>query len=219
MRWSRIETARFKLFCDERDRALAESWGRRADEDYERVTRDMNLRAPEGKFDFYLCPDVPSFMDWAGKTAETYEPWMVGNTDYEKRRLCVLSPRAVTDRPPEAMDQVVTHEIVHMVMDALRPGDECPPWLGEGVATLYAGQVWPGSAEACPLISELEEDFPGNGGYDYAGAYVWYLMKRCGMARFKRIYAGEEPASAALYPGFERDAVAAWKAARANPSG
>lgn len=219
MRWNRIETAHFTLFYDTRDRAQAETWSRRAEEDIARVTRDLNLPAPEGKFDFYLCPDVTSFMDQAGKTAEDYEPWMVGNADYEKRRLCVLSPRAVTDRPPEAMDQVVTHEIVHIAMDALRPGDECPPWLGEGVATLYAGQVWAESAEACPSIGELEEDFVGNRGYDYAGTYVWYLMERHGMERFKRLYAGTEEIAPLVYPGFERDAVTAWQAARRNPAG
>ena len=75
------------------------------------------------------------------------------------------------------------------------------------------------NAETCPLIGELERDFPGRGGYDYAGAYVWYLIRRIGMARFKRVYAGEEDVKALLYPGFERDAVTAWKAAKANPAG
>lgn len=209
--WRRVETAHFTLYYGELDRALAESLRDRVDETLERVARDFALEAPEGKFDFYLCPDVPSFIACADRTAETYQPWMVGNADYEKRRLCILSPRVVTDRPPEAMDRVITHEIVHIAMDALCPGDQCPAWLGEGVATLYAGQVWAGNAEDCPLISALEEDFPGNGGYDWAGAYVWYLIERCGMERFKRVYAGEEPVSAVLYPGFERDAAAAWQ--------
>ena len=217
--WNRIETAHFTLFYDERDGTLADGLRRRIDEDFDRVTGNLALEAPEGKFSFYLCPDVPAFMDCAGKTPETYERWMVGNTDYDQKRLCILSPRAVTDRPPEAMDSVITHEIVHIAMDALRSGDACPLWLGEGIATLYAGQVRAASAEACPTIGELEADFPGNGGYDYAGAYVWYLIDRFGMERFKRIYAGEEDASAVLYPGFERDAVIAWNAAKANPAG
>ena len=217
--WNRMETARFTLLYDARDRALAEVWSRRADEAYDRVTGDLALKAPEGKFSFYICPDVPAFMECAGKTPDTYETWMVGNTDYDKRQLCVLSPRAVKDRPPEAMDSVVTHEIVHIAMDALRSGDECPLWLGEGIATLYAGQVFVKSAEDCPLIRELEEDFAGNGGYDYAGAYVWYLIRRYGVERFKRVYAGEEPVSSVLYPGFEREAAAAWKEVTANPAG
>ena len=220
--WRQIETDHFTLFYDERDAALAEALRCRVDEDFQRVSRDFDLRAPEGKFAFYLCPDVPTFMERAGKTPDAYETWMVGNTDYEERRLCVLSPRAVTDRPPEAVEKVITHEIVHIAMDALCPGDACPLWLGEGVAALYAGQVYVRSEEACPLISELEQDFVGHGGYDCAGAYVWYLLERCGVERFKRIYAGEEPVSAALYPGFERDAAAAWLSrtrVTANPAG
>lgn len=218
--WRQIETAHFMLFYDERDRALAEVWSRRIDEDFERVISDLALDAPERRFSFWLCPDVASFMDCAGITPETYASWMVGNADYDQGKLCILSPRVVTDRPPEAMDTVVTHEIVHMAMDALCPGDECPVWLGEGIATLYAGQVYAKSVEACPLICEMERDFPGCGGYDYAGAYVWYLIKRYGMERFKRVYAGEEPVAAMLYPGFERDAVAAWQSSiTANPAG
>lgn len=218
--WNRIETAHFTLLYDERDRALAEAWSRRIDEEFDRVTRDLALDAAEGKFSFWLCPDVASFMARAGKTPGTYETWMVGNTDYAGRQLCILSPRVVADRPPEAMDKVVTHEIVHIAMDALRPGDECPAWLGEGIATLYAGQVYAVSAEACPLICELERDFPGNGGYDYAGAYVWYLIERHGVERFKRVYAGAEDTAALLYPGFERDAVSAWRSGiTANPAG
>lgn len=222
--WRRAETAYFVLYFDDRDREIAESLRLRADETLARVLRDFSLDAPEGKFDFYLCPDVPSFIACAGMPEEAYQRWMVGNADDENRRLCVLSPRVVTDRPPEAMDKVITHEIVHIAMDSLRPGGECPAWLGEGIATLYAGQVAAYSAEHCPLIGDLEADFPGNGGYDYAGAYVWYLLERCGLERFKRIYAGQEPAWAALYPGFERDATAAWQRRErdgftANPAG
>ena len=220
MPWRRMETAHFTLLYNTRDKALAEDLRRRVDEDFDRVARDLSLPALEGRFAFYLCPDVRSFMACAGRTEETYETWMVGSADYGKRQLCILSPRVVTDRPPEAMDKVITHEIVHIVMDALRSGDECPAWLGEGIATLYAGQVWATSAENCPSIGELEKDFPGNGGYDYAGAYVWYFMERYGLERFKRVYAGAEDASALLYPGFEREAVTAWQAGvTANPAG
>lgn len=209
-RWSHVETAHFILHYDERDHALAESLRRRADEDFERVTRDFSLTVPAEKFDFYLCPDVAAYQEITGYTEETYETWMVGWADYERRRLCILSPRVVRDRPPEAMDSVITHEIVHVVMDALRPGDECPLWLGEGVATLYAGQTCSRAVDVrhAPRIAELEEDFVGHGGYDYAGVYVWHFMNTFGKERFLRVYRGEEPA--ALDDGFEREAVAAY---------
>lgn len=211
LRWNTVETAHFTLRYDDRDRALAETLRLSADGTFDRVARDMGVQPAGKKYDFYLCPDVAAYMEVTGYTAETYETWMVGWASDTQRRLCILSPRVVKDRPPEAMDKVIIHEIVHIVMDTLRPGDECPLWLGEGVATLYAGQVNAMSVEACPSIRELEEDFVGNGGYDYAGAYVWYAIQKAGMERFKRLYAGEEDVGQLLAPGFEREAVAAWQ--------
>ena len=210
--WNRLETAHFTLLYDTRDTALARKISRRADATFDRVTQDFSITPPDATFDFYLCPDVSTFMACAGKTPETYETWMVGNADYENRRLCVLSPRVVTDRPPQAMDQVITHEIVHIAMDALCPGDECPVWLGEGIATLYAGQVYPAADGPVPHIADWTDEmaFANGGGYDYAGAYVWYFIKKYGLERFKLAYSGGKT-DGLLYPGFEEEAVAAWQ--------
>lgn len=210
--WNRLETGHFTLLYDPRDRMLAERVSRRADETFDRVVKDFSITPPDAKFDFYLCPDVNSFMACAGKTPETYETWMVGNADYENRRLCILSPRVVTDRPPQAMDQVIIHEIVHMAMDALCPGDQCPVWLGEGIATLYAGQVYPATDGPVPHIADWTDGmvFANGGGYDYAGAYVWYFIRKYGLERFRLAYSGEGM-NGMLYQGFEEEAVAAWR--------
>lgn len=220
--WHRQETARFILHFSEDDREIMERMARRADETYERVARAFDIPPAAEKFDFWLCPDVRSFMDLTGKGPETYQAWMVGNADYEKRRLCVLSPRTVRDRTMEAMEQVVSHEIVHIAMDALCPGDKCPIWLSEGIATLWAGQVAPDADRPVPRIAGWTDGiaFADNAGYDYAGVYVWYYMEKYGAERFRRVYAGED---AGLYPGFEEEAVAAWQASgqgvTANPAG
>ena len=209
--WNRLETAHFTLLYDTRDAALAQKISLRADATFDRVLKDFSITSPDGTFDFYLCPDVESFMACAGKTPETYETWMVGNADYENRRLCILSPRVVTDRPPQAMEQVITHEIVHIAMDALCPGDECPVWLGEGIATLYAGQVCPATEGPVPHIADWTDGmtFANGGGYDYAGAYVWYYIQKYGLERFRTVYAGEKTVK--LCTGFEEEAVAAWQ--------
>ena len=223
--WNRLETAHFTLLYDNRDRVLAEQVSRRADETYDRVAKAFALTPAGSKFDFYLCPDVSAFMACTGKTPETYEDWMVGWAGYEQRRLCVLSPRVVMDRSAEAMEQVIVHEIVHIVMDALCPGDQCPVWLGEGVATLYAGQVYPVPGVPAPRIADWTDgiSFADGGGYDYAGAYVWYFIRKYGLERFKQVYSGAERAEALLYQGYEEEAVAAWlhhqQIVKENPAG
>lgn len=211
-RWQRMETARFILYYDVVDSRFAERLSRLADGAFDRAARDFAIPMPEGKYDLYLCPDVSAYLDLTGISRDAYEDWMVGSTDEKQRRLCVLSPRVTKYRTPEQMERVAVHEATHIAMDTLRSGDACPVWLAEGVATLYAGQVSAGDADACPPIAEWPDGmaFAHRGGYDYAGAYVWYLMKRYGAERFRRVYAGEEDASALIYPGFERDAVMAW---------
>ena len=210
--WNRMETAHFTLYYADADEPLAQRLAGHVDRVFDSVSRTFSLAPAEEKFDFYLCPDVNAFMERTGKTRDTYETWMVGWAGYELRRLCVLSHRVVKDRPPEAMDQVVTHEIVHIAMDALRPGDACPLWLGEGVAALVAGQTRPTKSGPAPHIADWRDElsFAEGGGYDYAGVYVWFFIEKYGLDSFKRVYAGEEPDGAGLYFGFEEEAVAEW---------
>ena len=163
------------------------------------------------KFDFFLCPDVDSFIEYTGKSKETYQDWMVGNADYNRKRLCILSPRVVYDRSCEEMMKVIVHEVVHIAMDSLANADEVELWIAEGIALLRAGQVEPGyiSETDFPKLNNIsgEDDFVDNGGYDYAGLYVWYFIEKFGTDIFKRVYMGLEQVGKYLYPEFEEEAV------------
>lgn len=96
-------------------------------------------------------------------------------------------------------------------MDSLADADEAELWIAEGIALLYAGQTEPEyiSETDFPKLNSLigEEDFADNGGYDYAGVYVWYFIEKFGADIFKRVYMGLEQSEKYLYPEFEEEAV------------
>lgn len=183
---------------------------------YDRVRRDFELLESGGIIEFCLCPDVDRFIEYSGKSKENYQDWMVGWADYNQKRVCVLSPRVVRDRSEAEMMKVIAHEIVHIALDVLAHEDETALWLAEGAALLYAGQIEKKyvSGDNFPGLRNLESEdaFADNGGYDYAGVYVWYFIRKFGTACFKEIYRKAAKAGAYLYPGFEAEAVAAFLA-------
>lgn len=50
------------------------------------------------------------------------------------------------------------------------------------------------------------DNFVDNGGYDYAGIYVWYFIKWYGFAKFLEIYWNECEWQGMIYDGFEKEA-------------
>lgn len=211
MKLNTTETANFRVFYDEADAEIIETVKEMIQNIYTKVRQEFLITQDAEKFDFFLCPDVDSFIEYTGKSKENYQDWMVGNADYKRKRLCILSPRAVRDRSSEEMMKVIVHEIVHIAMDSLADADEVELWIAEGIALLYAGQTEPEyiSGTDFPKLNSLigEEDFADNGGYDYAGVYVWYFIEKFGADIFKRVYMGLEQSGKYLYPEFEEEAV------------
>ena len=70
-------------FIDEIKEVLRSTW--------ERVQSDFSLPADEKPIEFYLSPDVEHFIEYTGKSRETYQDWMVGWADYGSRKICALS--------------------------------------------------------------------------------------------------------------------------------
>lgn len=213
MELKKTETMNFRIFYGEADTEMMEEIKEKIQDTYTKVRKDFSIALDADRFDFFLCPDVDSFIEYTGKSKETYQDWMVGNADYNKKRLCILSPRVVHDRSYEDMMKVMVHEIVHIAMDSLADADEVEVWIAEGIALLYAGQVELEyiSETDYPKLNDLigEDDFIDNGGYDYAGIYVWYFIEKFGSDVFKRVYVGLEQAGKYLYPEFEEEAVKA----------
>ena len=208
---SKTETTTFDIFYNDIDTEIVEKIKVKIETVYRKVQQDFLLPLNAEKYEFFLCPDVDSYIEYTNKSKEAYQDWMVGHADYSKKRLCILSPRVVRDRSWEDMMKVIVHEVVHMAMDSLANPDEVELWIAEGIALLYADQVNLDyiSTGDFPKLNSLigEDNFADNGGYDYAAIYVWYFIEKYGFDNFKKVYMGLEQVEKYLYSQFEEDAV------------
>lgn len=181
------------------------------DDTYDHTVKQFELKKDNPKYKFMLCPSRASFKELTGKSDDEYEDWMVGNENYEKRTLCILSPNVVDDRSLDDMLAVIKHEIIHIAFDQLQNENEANVMLAEGIAVACAGQIVLDELNVnnYPDVRKLLDEayFYENEGYLYSGVYVLHLLKQVGIDCFKRLYAGEETIEKYLYDGFERNAI------------
>ena len=206
-----IKSEYFNVFYDEKDANVIEQILSVTDDTYENITRVFNLKKEKTGFELYICPDVETFKILTGKSDEDYQDWMVGNADYENKRLCLLSPNVVQDRSFEDMLKVCKHEIIHIAFDQLCNLGETDIFIAEGVAVAFAEQIDISSIEVdnYPLAKRLSDEdyFYENHGYLYSGVYALHIIKKYGVGTYKRIYVGEVALDEYLYDGFEEDAI------------
>lgn len=165
------------------------------------------LSAP---YTFCICPDVDAYIEATGKTREEYQSWMVGNSDAVQKRIVILSPKGAIDCTLEYLQSVAIHELVHMIFDDVTKTDETEEWIAEGIAILFSGQTDLNyvSEGNYPLVSQISGSaFADNGGYDYAGIYVWYFIKQFGFEEYLRVYKNQVKPEERIYPGFELEAI------------
>ena len=209
------KTKYFDFYYKDIDTDVKDIVTRAIDEIYEKVTADFRVQVTDTKYEFYLCADVDDYLIYTGKAKEDYQEWMIGWADYETRRVCILSPRIVTDRSYEDVMKVIKHEIVHIALDSLGNPDEISIWLAEGVAVSYAKQIEKKYLDnkKFPLILDIEDEdgFYNNDGYYYSGIYVWYLIQKFGTETFKKIYTGKEKLDKYYYDMFENEAIEAFQ--------
>ena len=111
------------------------------------------------------------------------------------------------------MEKVAVHELVHLMFDDATgvAEDDAEVWIAEGIAVLYAKQteLQYVSETEYPKLAELVgfENFVDNGGYDYAGIYVWHLIQKYGFEKFLEVYRGECEWQKMIYDGFEAEAI------------
>ena len=216
-----METEHF--ICTGKDRDLLRPFADTLERRLVSVIKDFGLSEPvlKDRIRFHLCEDVEEYIAAAHKTRETYQSWMVGNSDFLSRRICLLSPGADRELFGER-ERVAVHELVHMVLDDITGSPENEAWLSEGIAILYAGQTdlrYVSDADH-PAVSALSEicrngetpdSFADNGGYGYAGIYVWYFLKKYGTDIFMQAYQNKICAADRIYPGFEAEAISAYR--------
>ena len=197
---------------DSKDEEVSKTVIETAENTYDQVTKEYGIDADDNHFDFIICPDVASFIKHTGKTEDTYQSWMVGNADYEKRLLCILSP-SVSDRTMEDMLDIVRHEVVHIAFDSLsaKSPDDISPLIAEGIAVYLAQQIYPqclDKSERPDALKLRDEDyFFENDGYNYSGVYMGYFVRKYGMEAFKEVYAEKKTLESYIYDGFEEDAI------------
>ena len=190
----------------------------------------------------YLCGNVPEYLKWTGKKMEDYEPWMVGYADSAQGKICLLLPEGSEGKEVEEkkdgdctgdgqrieeLEKIAVHELVHIIFDRHCGVMDGEAWLVEGIAILYAKQtdLQYVNEEECPQIGilgglcvdgETPDDFADNGGYDYAGIYVWYFIQKYGFEKFLAAYRKEICTCEILGEGFEKEAVRAYRRERAG---
>ena len=176
-----------------------------ADENYGEVKKDAE------KFDEMIRYwDFSQLFEWF----QNYK--CIGFSNYESFTITILSPNVVTDRTMSDMEKVAIHELVHMMFDGFTnvPEDDAEPWLAEGIAILYAEQtkIYYISSSDYPKVMDLIgfDNFVDNQGYDYAGIYVWYFIKKFGFGKFIEAYRDECEWQELIYEGFESDAIDAY---------
>lgn len=202
----------FNISYDKADEAFASTIAAKADAVWRSIiTRSGADVSQIGTIALIICPDAAHYIAATDKSVDEYEDWMVGNSNFEKKRICILSPRAAKMHTAAELEKVFVHESVHMFFDSLMPNNTAPLWCAEGIALYYADQIESDymAVDDAPLISELsdEDSFADNGGYSYAGAYAKHYVDRFGLTMFMELYSGFEEAAALIYQGFEREAV------------
>lgn len=185
-----------------------------------------------GTLDIYVAPTQDDFAriqpgappDWADGTA-----WP---------RLGLVFLKSPHARPGTAapLEQVLDHEIVHVLLGRAFGPRPVPRWLQEGLAQVYAGEVGPGEAEplfAATLggdltLARLASDFhgdPGRAAVAYAGSadFISWIAGEWGEGAVRtlilRMAAGAEVDEALrVATGQPADAVeAGWRARWSGP--
>ncbi|MCM1056925.1 MAG: hypothetical protein NC517_04885 [Firmicutes bacterium] len=222
MKW---ETAHFDFYYSKFNADFARSLSGKIEDVYVRVAAKYGICLGDERYDFYLCATVEEYIRRTGKKAEEYQEWMLGwagraeeGASCCKKRLCLLrkdEPEQYTGEYLEYLTQIMIHEVTHIVFDQLTDNeDEVICWLAEGIAVMTAGQtnVEDISQDEFPLIRDIDgrgdcDAFYDNGGYDYAGVYVSYFIKKFGVENFVRAYRNEIDVNSLIYDGFEKEAI------------
>jgi len=207
------ETIHFIFDFHEEETPLAEQFISLLESKYDEIQKAFPFREATQKYTFHLCSSVDEYILKTGKSREEYQDWMVGYSNVDTHTICLLSPRASEEAANQDMEKVAVHELVHMMFDDATgvQEDDVEAWIAEGIAILYAGQTDLNyvSMTEYPKLTELIgfDNFVDNGGYDYAGIYVWYYVKQYGFKTFLEAYRGTCEWQGMIYDGFEKEAI------------
>ena len=211
------ETIHFITYYHEAEATLAEQFIKLLEDKYKEIQAAFQFKEVTQKYTIHLCNSVEEYIEKTGKTKEEYQDWMVGHSNVDTHTICLLSPNASVEAANQDMEKVAVHELVHMMFDDATgvAEEDAEVWIAEGIAVLYAEQTDLNyvSKTEHPKLTVLIgfDNFVDNGGYDYAGIYVWYFIKRFGFEKFLEVYRGECEWQTLIYDGFEYEAIREFK--------
>ena len=129
-------------------------------------------------------------------------PWVSGYTDGVSS-VVVLIPSRATSYPNDGLEELLHHEIAHVLITRASGGNEVPRWFNEGLA-LVVGRFWsfddrtrfileramhiPASLEEVDR-GFMESERSAARSYAFAGAFVQEIMTRYGQDAPARILA------------------------------
>lgn len=149
-------------------------------------------------------PPIQVFLGPEGSDlANGVPPWVSGYA-YGNEGVIVLLPARTPSYPDSSLEELLRHEVAHVLVARAAGGRPLPRWFHEGVA-LIAGSSW-GLEDRSRLtvtmiggdavsLAEVEEQFKGGRGstseaYAIAGAFVNELLRREGDDAAARVLAG-----------------------------
>jgi hypothetical protein len=135
--------------------------------------------------------------------AKLVPPWISGYA-LSDQGLIVVMPQRVPNYPDSSLEDLLRHEVAHVLIARASGGRPLPRWFHEGLA-MIAGGSWGFDdrsrltlallADRPVSLAELEERFSGgqsetNRAYAIAGAFVRDLFERYGPEAAPRLLAG-----------------------------
>ena len=210
------ETKHFITYFPEEENDMAEKFINLLEEKNGEIRENFGFGEATQKYNIQICNSIEEYIEKTGKKKEEYQSWMVGFSNSDSFTISILSPNVAEDRSMEDMEKVAVHELVHMIFDDVTKvaEDDAELWLAEGIAILYAKQTEMEyiSRSEYPKLTDLIrfDNFADNQGYDYAGIYVWYFIRKFGFETFVRAYRGECNWQELIQEGFEAEAIEAY---------
>jgi len=168
-----LETDHFRIFYDASGEKVARTAARVAEDAHLHITDFLNSH-PQEKIEMWIAPNRSEFRRASGGRIPD---WGIGLAAPTQRRILVLSP---ADAPARIdLEEIITHEIAHMLLGMTLPGQPLPRWFDEGHAMFQAREwriaestriVWALLARTLIPLSELTNSFP----YERASAELAY---------------------------------------------
>jgi len=146
-------------------------------------------------------PPIQVLLGPEGSDLAMVPPWVSGYA-YGEQGVIVLLPARAPSYPDSSLEELLRHEVAHVLVARAAGGRPLPRWFHEGLA-MIAGLSW-GLDDRSQLtltlvgdgevsLQRLEQEFQGpnvRGAYAIAGAFANDLLRRYGDDTAARILAG-----------------------------